>query len=174
MRLAFIPPIFAVLALAACDSNGALITAKASAPAAAPAARCAPALPACAPAATPTPTTPPVMAPEPAVHRPAPRKAPRHVKHQRHEPGYTRVGHQEYARAPASEYEGYVYVPHGGGSNAGYQAETVYEEAYSEGSAGHGGYEVHRGCGGGCAPREAAGRDRNGYLTWPGKVPANP
>ena len=98
-----------------------------------------------------------------------------------------------YAAAPAPEYDGYIDVPDRRIEGRVEDRET-FSERYSEQSEGYGGrryaggYEHHGGhrarggydIGGGerdcgdCAPREAAGRDRNGFLTWPGKVPARP
>ena len=105
---------------------------------------------------------------------------------------YAYAQQRSYAVPSAPAYDDYVEVPdrriHGGVMSVD-ERETSGEyyseqsEAYSSGgrryAAGYeqrGGYDSRgdgRDCGG-CAPREAAGRDRNGFLTWPGKVPARP
>lgn len=215
MRLRSLVPALAFLALAACDSTGALKIAQA--PAAKPAdCCCKPVTTAatCPPTAAPTPIAaqPTAMTPEPerVIHRPAAphraaRPAVRRVAYARHgqvEREYGEVREYAYAQqqrsyaAPA--YDGYVDVPDRriqGRVVSVEEQETSSEryseqsEAYSSGSRRYaGGYEQRggyderggydsrgegRGCGG-CAPREAAGRDRNGFLTWPGKVPARP
>lgn len=219
MRLRSLFPALAFLALAACDSTGALKVAQA--PAAKPADCCCTpaATPAsCPPAAAPTPIAaqPTAMAPEPeqpayrpAVHRQAARPAARRVAHIQHRPAerdverdygevreYGYAQQRSYAAVPAPEYDSYVDVPDRRiqGRVVSIEDRETFSERYSEQSESSGGrryaggYEHHggyqerggygsrggrRGCGG-CAPREAAGRDRNGFLTWPGKVPARP
>ena len=211
MRLRSLIPALAFLALAACDSTGALKIAQA--PAAKPTdCCCKPVTTAatCPPAAAPTPIAaqPTAMAPEPerpvyrpAVHHQAARPAVRRVAHVQRDQvqreygevrEYAYAQQRSYAATPAPAYDDYVEVPdrriHGRVMSV--EARETSSEYYSEqseayGSGGRryaGGYEerggyAHRGGGrdcGGCGPREAAGRDRNGFLTWPGKVPARP
>lgn len=212
MRLRSLMPALAVLALAACDSTGALRIAQA--PAAKPADCCckaATAPAACPPAGAPTPIAaqPSAMTPEPErpVYRPvvhrqpvAHRPAARRVAHVQRDYGevreYAYAQQRSYEAVPASAYDGYVDVPDRRiqGRVVSIEERETSSERYSEQSEGYssgsrryaGGYEARggyeergydgrggRGCGG-CAPREAAGRDRNGFLTWPGKVPARP
>lgn len=211
MRLRSLIPALAFLALAACDSTGALKIAQA--PAAKPAdCCCKPVTTAatCPPAAAPTPVAaqPTVMAPEPqrpvyrpAVHHQAARPVVRRVAHVQRDQvqreygevrEYAYAQQRSYAAIPAPAYDDYVEVPdrriHGRVMSV--EAQETSSEYYSEQSEAYsssgrryaGGYEErggyeHRGGGrdcGGCGPREAAGRDRNGFLTWPGKVPARP
>lgn len=198
MRLRTLLPALAFLALAACDSKGLLQTAQA--PAKPQACCCQAAATACPPAAAPTPAVvqPPAMTPERAVYvPPAPpkavrRHAVRRVAHAVHrEGGYAEVREYAYAggRPPAPAYDGYVEVPerHIRGYSESVETQETYRERYSEQSensssryAERGGYEARAGydARGGrdcdCGPREAAGRDRYGFLTWPGKVPARP
>ena len=209
MRLRSFIPALAVLALAACDSTGALRIAQA--PAAKPADTCcckaATDAPACPPAAVQTPAAAPptAMAPEPerpayrpAVHRQSVhRQAPHRVAHLRRDDDRREYGEvREYAYAQqrsyeaAPAYDGYADVSDRRiqGRVVSVEARESSRERYSEQSEGYGrryagGYEAYGGYGYGgrggsrgcdCAPREAAGRDRNGFLTWPGKVPARP
>ena len=109
---------------------------------------------------------------------------------------YAYAQQRSYAAPAAPAYDDYVEVPdrrlHGRvmSVEARETSSEHYSEQYSEQSEAYssggrryaGGYEERggydsrgggRGCGG-CGPREAAGRDRNGFLTWPGKVPARP
>lgn len=219
MRLRSLIPPLAFLALAACDSTGALRIAQA--PVAKPADCCCKpaATPAsCPPAAAPTPIAdqPTAMTPEPkqpayrpAVHRQAARPAARRVTQVQRPDAeraverdygevreYAYAQQRSYAAAPAPEYDGYVDVQDRRiqGRVVSVEDRETFSERYSEQSESSGGrryaggYEHHggyqerggydsrgggRGCGG-CAPRESAGRDRNGFLTWPGKVPARP
>lgn len=216
MHLRSLVPALAFLALAACDSTGALKIAQA--PAAQPAdCCCKPVTTAatCPPAAAPTPIAaqPTVMAPEPerVVHRPTAHRPAAH--HQAARPAVRRVAHvqrdqveresgevreyayaqqRSYAAPPAPAYDDYVEVPDRRiqGRVMSVEARETSSERYSEHSEAYGsgsrryagGYEDRggydsRGDGRGCntcGPREAAGRDRNGFLTWPGKVPARP
>ncbi|WP_340644501.1 hypothetical protein [Phenylobacterium sp.] len=211
MRLPSLIPALAVLALAACDSTGALKIAQA--PAAKPADCCCKPVTttaSCPPVDAPTPVAaqPAAMTPEPerVVHRPAAphrparpaarRMAPVQRDHVQREYAevrqYGAAQQRTYVAAPEPVYETYVEVPDLRGQVRVVSAEAheTYGERYAEQSEGYGsgdhryagGYEARggyeqrgggRGCGG-CAPREAAGRDRNGFLTWPGKVPARP
>lgn len=192
MRLRTLLLALAFLALAACDSKGLLQTAQA--PATPQTCCCQAAATACPPAAAPTPAVvqAPVMTPEPAVYvPPAPPKAVRHravrrVAHATHgERGYAEVREYAYAggRPPAPAYDGYVEVPDRRiqGYSESVETQETYRERYSERSesssgryAERGGYESRGGRDCDCAPREAAGRDHYGFLTWPGKVPARP
>lgn len=105
---------------------------------------------------------------------------------------YAYAEERSYAAAPAPAYDGYVEVSDRRGQGQVVRVEDQGSETYSEQSEGYssgsrryaggyeerGGYEHRGGQRGGrgcdCGPREAAGRDRNGFLTWPGKVPARP
>lgn len=196
MRLRTLLPALAFLALAACDSKGLLQTAQT--PAKPQTCCCQAAAAACPPAATPTPAVAqaPVMTPEPAVYvPPAPRKAirrhaVRRVAHAAYgEGGYAEVREYAYAggRVPAPAYDGYVEVPDRRVQGYSESVEETYRERYSErserssdryaergGYESRGGYDARSGRDCDCGPREAAGRDRYGFLTWPGKVPARP
>ncbi len=198
MRLTPLIPALAFLMLGACDSNGALKIALA--PTAPVAANCCcatnPAVAACPTtpppaAAAPAAAPPPAMAPEPAAYRPAAHRVrARQVAHR--EGHYRDEGHQQayaggYVAVPARDE--YVEIPASQiyGQGQVVELREVYQEAYSERAQGYGeevvyespdAYARHhdrsRGCDRGCAPAEAAGRDRYGFLTWPGKVPARP
>lgn len=207
MRLRSLIPVLAFLALAACDSTGALKIAQA--PAAKPADCCCKAVAvSCPPAATPIAAQPAAMTPEPqrVVYRPAPHRQPavrretvRRVAHVQRDYGqreqvreYAYAQQRSYQAAPA--YDGYVDVPDRQVQGQVVIVEDQGSESYSQQSEGYssgsrryaggyeerGGYEQRGGQRGGgrgcntCGPREAAGRDRNGFLTWPGKVPARP
>ena len=211
MRLRLLIPALAFLALAACDSTGALRIAQAPAAkpvdccckAATTAASCPPADAALPIAAQPTAMTPEPEQPvyRPAVHHAPARPAVRRVAHVQRDHvqreygevrEYAYTQQRSYEAAPAPAYDGYVEVPDRRiqGHVVSVEDRETASERYSEQSEGYssdsrryaGGYEqrggydgrgVGRGCGG-CAPRQAAGRDRNGFLTWPGKVPARP
>ena len=209
MRLRSLIPALAFLALAACDSTGALKIAQAPAAKTADCCCKAPSVAtSCPPPATPIAAQPTAMTPEPerVVYRTAPsqpavrRETVRRVAHVQRDYGqreqireYAYAQQRSYEAAPA--YDGYADVPDRRVQgqvviveDQGAQSYSQQSESYSSGARRYaggyeerGGYEQRggydrrsggRGCD--CGPREAAGRDRNGFLTWPGKVPARP
>jgi hypothetical protein len=198
MRLSLIPISLALLALGACDSVTKL--AQRQAPAAAPACRpvdTAPACPGMAAEAPKAATAVAEIAPYPAgpyvaVERPVARRVfHRVVAHRQRAQALTEVRQYAYAREetlaggprPAPPYDGQVEVPERR-AYARIESESRYSETahYSEesrayassGSAYGGGYVQAARTDCACGPVPAAGRDRNGFLTWPGKPAARP
>lgn len=194
MRHSLIPISLALLALGGCDSVTKL--AQRQVPAAAPACRpaeVAPACPSMAPAAPAPATAVAEIAPYPAgpqvvvEHPPARRIFHRVVAHRQRAQAITQVrryayaSHDEFAGGPPP-YDGQVEVPERR-VYARVEADSRYSESerYSERvsqtyAASGGGYAYAQGasvdCG--CEAGPAAGRDHNGFLTWPGKSAARP
>ncbi|MCI3134063.1 hypothetical protein [Phenylobacterium aquaticum] len=124
------------------------------------------------------------------VERPAPRRVfHRVVAHRQHAIAEVRqyaYAHEEgFAGGPrpAPPYDGQVEAPERR-AYARIESESRYSETerYSEesraygasGSAYGGGYVQTARAVCACGPVPAAGRDRNGFLTWPGKPAARP
>lgn len=196
MRLSLIPISLALLALGACDSVTKL--AQGQAPAAAPACRPAETAPACPGMAAEAPKTATAVAeiapypagPYVAVERPVARRVfHRAVAHRQHAQALTEVRQYAYAREetlaggprPAPPYDGQVEVPERR-AYARIESESRYSETarYSEESRAYGasayggGYVQTARTDCACGPVPAAGRDHNGFLTWPGKPAARP
>lgn len=104
-------------------------------------------------------------------------------RYEHREESYREEGYREDRGPPAgyrSEY--YAYGDSGAGAHYAQRYGWEYREGYAEGyrrGYAHGGPD-RRGPGGPPPPRpprprdEAAGRDVDGFLTWPGKVPDRP
>lgn len=124
----------------------------------------------------------PVMAPEPVVRKVVARAAMHHAAQaERRE----RWSSETYAGgpAPAPPYDGQVVVPEPHAyarverQETEHYAERQESYGYSSGGYASGGYgpvgppqAVPCPCG----PQLAAGRDRDGFLTWPGKLAQRP
>lgn len=180
MRLPLIAVILA-LPLAACDemSKFVLVQKDAKACCCAVEQACKPAV-AEAPAPVAAPVQTAAAEPEPVV-----RAAPRRIFHRAvHRRGLQEHAVVEYAYKeelaggprPAPPYDAQIEVP-ATHAYARVDREERYEERYASREESYG-YEARQGgyvSGGAdgcsaCVPRPAAGRDRQGYLTWPGKV----
>lgn len=180
------------LALAACDSQvakpefpGSKVAAPPAAPAPTAAAQaCAPCC-CCSQAQACQPKAEKAEAPKRAHPTPRTRVAAR-----RHAPeAQAHYAEREYARVVTPPpYDGQVYVPpappvvsyasSGHVAQGGYAQGAYVQGGYAEESYASGGYAHQASYGGGgrcCTPRgPAAGRDAQGYLTWPGKAQPGP
>ena len=95
---------------------------------------------------------------------------------------YARIDEQETRTERYSEHQEAYGYSSGGYAQGGYAQGGYAQGGYAQGGYAQGGYAqgygpppaYPRGCPGACGPQPAAGRDRDGFLTWPGKLAQRP